>query len=60
MGKRRDPPPPANDDEDGSDLVYFTIPIPFDELLDALRDRGAEVQKGLITDEGDFIPQAND
>lgn len=51
--------PPANDDDE-NELVYGTLDITFDELLDALRANGAEVERGLITDDGEFIVQAND
>lgn len=49
--------PPANDDDE---YVYGTIPCTFDELMAALSERGAVVQRGLITDDGEFIVQAND
>lgn len=50
---------PANDDDE-YELVYGTLDISFDELLDALRANGAKVERGLITDDGEFIVQAND
>ena len=49
--------PPANDDEE---YVTGTLNCSFDELLDAMRANGAEVRRGLITDAGEFIEQAND
>lgn len=52
--------PPANDDDGFGDYEIGTLDCSFDELLDALRANGAEVERGLITDAGDFIVQAND
>lgn len=51
-------PTPANDD----DLEYITgeCAFSFDELLDAMRDGGAEVTCYLIPEDGAAIPIAND
>lgn len=48
---------PGNDNDD---LVYGKMSYSFDELIAALEANGAEVERGLITDEGEFVVQAND
>lgn len=52
--------PPANDDDQFADYEVGTLDCSFDELLDALRMNGAEVERGLITEAGEFIVRAND
>lgn len=48
---------PADDD-----VEYITgdAVCSFAEMLEALSANGAVVERGLITDEGRFLPQAND
>lgn len=48
---------PANDRDD---YVIMECPFSFDELIEAIRANGGEVECGLLTDDGAFIIQAND
>jgi len=48
---------PSNDDEE---YVYGELDCSFEELIETLEARGADVRRGLITDDGEFIEQAND